>query len=255
MVQDGLFDRFPCDAIYALHNWPGLGVGHFGVRQGAIMASSNEFRIEITGRGAHAALPHQGADPVYAAAQLITGLQSILTRNKSPLAPAVLSITQIHAGRASNIIPETAWFGGTVRSFDLDTLDLIERRMASIVTHTANAHDCSAQLAFHRNYPATINHPQETHFAATVMKQLVGAEHVNEHVEPTMGAEDFSYMLQQRPGCYAFIGNGDGNHRSQGHGQGPCMLHNPSYDFNDALIPIGASYWVHLVEKHLAPSL
>ena len=252
MIKDGLFDLFPCDAVFGMHNWPGLAVGEFGVTPGPMMASSNEFRITVTGKGGHAALPHNSADPLFAAAQIIQGLQGIITRNKRPVDSAVLSITQCHAGDASNIIPDSAWIGGTVRTFTIEVLDLIESRLRHIAGTVAQAYDCKADVEFLRNYPPTINHEKETAFAISVMQELVGEHRVNPRIDPTMGAEDFAYMLQAKPGCYAFIGNGDGDHRSTGHGMGPCHLHNPTYDFNDEILPLGSSYWVKLAQKYLA---
>lgn len=252
MIDDGLFTRFPVDAVFGIHNWPGMPTGHFGVTEGPIMASSNEFRIEIKGVGSHAALPHNGRDPVFTAVQIANGLQSVITRNKKPLDTAVLSITQIHAGDAVNVVPDTAWLAGTVRTFTTETLDLIEARMRKIVQSTAEAYECSVEMTFHRNYPPTINSGNEARFAAAVMKEVVGEEKVDDAVEPTMGAEDFSFMLLAKPGCYAFLGNGNGGHREAGHGAGPCMLHNASYDFNDELLPVGATYWVRLAQRFLA---
>ena len=251
MIRDGLFDLFPCDAVFGMHNWPGIPVGDFAVTPGPMMASSNEFQITVKGKGGHAALPHNSADPVFAASQIISSLQAIITRNKRPVDAAVLSITQFHAGDASNIIPDSAWIGGTVRTFTHEVLDLIESRLHQIASATAQAFDCAAEVTFSRNYPSTINHEKETAFAIDVMKDLVGEHHVNPRVDPTMGAEDFAFMLQKKPGCYVFIGNGDGDHRSQGHGLGPCQLHNPCYDFNDQLLPLGSTYWVRLVERFL----
>jgi len=251
MIEDGLFELFPCDAVFALHNWPGIPVGQFATCPGPIMASCNEFRIMVSGKGAHAALPHDGYDPVYAAVQIFNGLQSIITRNKRPLDSAVLSITQIQAGDATNIIPESTSLAGTVRTFDPSTVDLIEKRIREIASLTAEAHRCTAAVEFVRQSPATINDPDQTRFAVEVMRKVVGLENVNEDAEPTMGAEDFSFMLQKIPGCYAFIGNGDGGHREKGHGFGPCSLHNPSYDFNDSLLPLGTSYWISLVKEFL----
>ncbi|MEM5405187.1 MULTISPECIES: M20 aminoacylase family protein [Paraburkholderia] len=252
MIEDGLFKQFPVDAVFGIHNWPGMPAGHFGVTEGPIMASSNEFRIEIKGVGSHAALPHNGRDPVFTAVQIANGLQSIITRNKKPLDTAVLSITQIHAGDAVNVVPNTAWIAGTVRTFTTETLDLIESRLRKIAESTAEAYDCSVDITFHRNYPPTVNSSAEAQFAAEVMREVVGADHVDANVEPTMGAEDFSFMLLEKPGCYAFLGNGEGGHRDAGHGAGPCMLHNASYDFNDQLLPVGSSFWVHLATKFLA---
>ncbi|MEX3839063.1 M20 aminoacylase family protein [Paraburkholderia sp. BR10882] len=252
MIEDGLFKQFPVDAVFGIHNWPGMPAGYFGVTEGPIMASSNEFRIEINGVGSHAALPHNGRDPVFTAVQIANGLQSIITRNKKPLDTAVLSITQIHAGDAVNVVPNTAWLAGTVRTFTTETLDLIESRLRKIAESTADAYDCSVDITFHRNYPPTVNSSAEAQFAAEVMREVVGADHVDANVEPTMGAEDFSFMLLEKPGCYAFLGNGEGGHRDAGHGAGPCMLHNASYDFNDQLLPVGSSFWVHLATKFLA---
>ncbi len=251
MIEGGLFKRFPCEAVFGIHNWPGLPVGHFAVNPGAIMASSNEFRITVRGKGGHAAMPHNTRDPVFAAIQIANGLQGIITRNKKPVDTAVLSITQLQAGEASNVIPDEASLGGTVRTFNIEALDLIESRMRQLAAATAAAHDCTAETGFERNYPPTINSPAETEFAVSVMREVCGADSVITNVEPTMGAEDFAFMLLEKPGCYAFIGNGDGAHRTSGHGEGPCMLHNASYDFNDELIPMGATYWVRLVERYL----
>jgi hippurate hydrolase len=251
MIEDGLFEQFPVDAVFGIHNWPGMPAGTFGVTEGPIMASSNEFRIDIKGVGAHAAMPHNGRDPVFTAIQIGNALQSIITRNKKPIDTAVLSITQIHAGDAVNVIPNDAWLAGTVRTFTTESLDLIEAKMKKLAEATAAAFDCSATVTFHRNYPPTINSSEETRFAVEVMREIVGAQNVDDHTEPTMGAEDFAFMLQAKPGCYAFLGNGDGGHREAGHGAGPCMLHNASYDFNDELLPVGATYWVRLAERYL----
>ena len=252
MMADGLFTLFPCDAVFGMHNWPGMAEGSFGVIPGPMMASSNEFKINIKGKGAHAALPHNGADPVFAVAQLASSLQSIITRNKKPVDTAVLSITQIHAGYASNVIPNDAWLGGTIRTFTTPVLDLLEQRLREIAQGTALTFNCVAEVSFERNYPPLINHPAETFFAQKVIKDNFGEQQFVESIEPTMGSEDFAFMLVKVPGCYVFIGNGDGDHRAVGHGMGPCHLHNPCYDFNDHLLPIGASYWVHLANTYLA---
>jgi amidohydrolase len=251
MIEDGLFTRFPCDAVFGAHNWPGMKVGQFGVTAGPMMGSSNEFEILLTGKGAHAALPHNGADPVLTATHLVQALQSIITRNKKPIDAAVLSVTEIHAGDATNIIPDSAVIRGTVRTFSLEVLDLIESRMKAIVEQLPPAFGVAGTLDFVRNYPPTINDAQQTEFAVSVMRDIVGNDNVVYPIEPTMGAEDFAFMLLERPGCYIFIGNGDGGHRDPGHGMGPCMLHNPSYDFNDELIPIGATLWTRMVERFL----
>ncbi|NCX50336.1 MAG: amidohydrolase [Burkholderiaceae bacterium] len=251
MIEDGLFEQFPCDAVFGMHNWPGLEEGHFGVVSGPMMASSNEFVIDIQGKGGHAALPHNSADPIMAGIQIAQALQTIITRNKRPVDAAVISITQFHAGETSNVIPDTAMLGGTVRTFTLEVLDLIETRMHEIANQVASAFDCKANLTFKRNYPPLINDEQQTEFAAQVMKELVGNERVNTRIDPTMGAEDFAFMLLKKPGCYVFLGNGDGDHRATGHGMGPCHLHNPSYDFNDQIIPVGINYWVRLAQTFL----
>ena len=251
MIDEGLFERFPCDAVFGMHNWPGAAVGTFSVTPGPMMASSNEFEITVRGKGAHAALPHNGVDPVLVATHLVQALQSIITRNKKPVEAAVLSVTEIHAGDATNIIPDSAIVRGTVRTFTMETLDLIESRMKALTEQLPPAFGATGSLHFHRNYPPTINEPTQTEFAVEVMRELVGADNVNAACEPTMGSEDFAFMLLAKPGCYAFIGNGDGSHREGGHGMGPCMLHNPSYDFNDELIPLGGSYWVKLVQRFL----
>ncbi|MBC3916798.1 amidohydrolase [Undibacterium sp. CY18W] len=251
MIEDGLFDKYPMDAVFGMHNWPGVAVGTFGVTAGPMMASSNEFEVVVRGKGAHAAQPHKGIDPIIVAIQIAQSWQTIVSRNASPLESAVLSVTQIHSGSATNVIPDDATLIGTVRAFSTAMIDLIEKRMKAIAEHTAAAFDAQVDFQFKRNYPPLINHAKETAFAAEVMRSVVGNDNVDAQVEPTMGAEDFAFMLQAKPGCYAFIGNGDGDHRDMGHGLGPCNLHNPSYDFNDDLLPIGATYWVRLAEAHL----
>jgi len=253
MMKDGLFDKFPMEAIFGAHNWPGMAVGHFALRAGPVFASSNEFKITIRGKGAHGAMPHNGIDPVPAACQMVQAFQTIISRNKRPLDTGVISVTMIHTGEATNVIPEACVMEGTVRTFTTDVLDLIERRMKTIAEATAAAFECACEFQFVRNYPPTINHEAETAFARKLLGDVVGPDNVHEF-EPTMGAEDFSYFLQGKPGCYFLIGNGDGAHRAGGHGMGPCMLHNPSYDFNDDLIPLGATVWVRLAEAWLASS-
>ena len=251
MIDDGLFERCPCDAVFGMHNWPGMRLGQFALREGPVMAGSNEFTITVSGKGGHAALPHLTTDPVLVATHLVQALQSIMTRNKKPIDTAVLSVTQIHTGEAYNVVPETATICGTVRTFTNDTLDLIESRMKTIAEQLPVAFGAAGTLRFHRNYPPTINHGPQTAFARDVLHEIVGPDNVFDF-EPTMGSEDFAYMLQAKPGCYILIGNGDGTHRATGHGLGPCMLHNASYDFNDDLIPLGATYWVRLAERFLA---
>ncbi len=248
MIKDGIFRKFPMQAVFGMHNWPGMSVGQFAIKNGPCFASSNEFRITIRGKGGHAALPHNTIDPVPVACQVVQGLQTIISRNKRPIDAGVISVTMIHTGEATNVVPDSCEMQGTVRTFTLEVLDMIEKRMQEIAEHTAAAYGCECEFEFARNYPPTINHAAETEFVRKVMADVVGAENVQEF-EPTMGAEDFSYFLQARPGAYFLIGNGDGSHRVGGHGLGPCMLHNPTYDFNDDLIPLGATLWVRLAES------
>jgi hippurate hydrolase len=252
MIRDGLFDKFPMQAVFGMHNWPGMPAGSFAVSEGPVMASSNEFKITIRGKGGHAALPHNAIDPVPVACQMVQAFQTIISRNKKPIDAGVVSVTMIHAGEATNVIPDRCELQGTVRTFTIEVLDLIEQRMREIAEHTCAAYGVHCEFEFERNYPPTINAAHEAEFARRVMAGIVGEDQVLKQ-EPTMGAEDFAYMLQAKPGAYCFIGNGDGGHREMGHGGGPCMLHNPSYDFNDELIPLGATYWVRLVEAWLAP--
>ena len=251
MIKDGLFERFPVEAVFGLHNWPGLPTGSFAASPGPVMASSNEFRIVIRGKGSHAALPHNGIDPVPVACQMVQAFQTVITRNKKPVDAGVISVTMIHAGEATNVVPDHCEIQGTVRTFTLEVLDLIEERMRLIAEHTAAAFGATVEFHFRRNYPPTVNHAAETAVMREVMAEVVGPQRVLAQ-EPTMGAEDFAYMLQARPGCYGFIANGDGSHREIGHGGGPCTLHNPSYDFNDDLIPLGATFWVRLVDRWLS---
>jgi hippurate hydrolase len=226
-------------------------VGTFAVSAGPVMASSNEFKITVRGKGGHAALPHNGIDPVLVACQLVQAFQTIITRNKKPVDAGVISVTMIHAGEATNVIPDTCELQGTVRTFSVEVLDMIESRMQALTMQLCAGFGASAEFEFSRNYPPTINSAPEAEFARKVMSNIVGADKVLLQ-EPTMGAEDFAYMLQAKPGAYCFISNGDGAHREMGHGGGPCMLHNPSYDFNDDLIPLGGTYWVELATQWLA---
>ena len=251
MIKDGIFEKFPMEAIFGAHNWPGMPVGTVGLNPGAVMASSNEFRVVIRGKGSHAALPYMGIDPIPVACQMVMAWQTIITRNRKPIDPGVISATMIHAGEATNVVPDSAEIRGTVRTFSVETLDMIERRMREVAEHTSAAFGATCEFEFTRNYPPTINHAAETEFVRRSLTSVVGASQIVPF-EPTMGAEDFSFFLQAKPGCYFMFGNGDGEHRLGGHGMGPCMLHNPSYDFNDELIPVGASCWVKLAEDWLA---
>ena len=251
MIDDGLFEQYPMEAVFGMHNWPGMPAGSFGVTPGPMMASSNEFEVIVKGKGSHAAQPHKSIDPVMVAVQIAQSWQTIVSRNINPNDPSVLSVTQIHSGSATNVIPDEATLIGTVRTFSVAVLDVIETRMREIAQHTAAAFGAEIEFKFHRNYPPLVNHAKETAFVVEVLQAMVGNGNVNPQVEPTMGAEDFAFMLQNKPGCYVFIGNGEGAHRDGGHGLGPCNLHNASYDFNDDLLPIGASYWVNLAETYL----
>ena len=238
MVEDGMMDRFGIQEVYGMHNMPGVPVGDFRVRPGAIMASSDTITITVTGRGGHAAQPHETVDPVVAASAIVLALQSIVARNADPLQPAVVSITSFRTeSDAFNVIPERVELRGTARALDPATRDLIEARMKAIVPATAAAYGATAELVYERNYPVTVNSGREADFAARVAAEVVGAPRVDADAAPVMGAEDFSFMLAARPGAFVFVGNGD-----------TANLHHPKYDFNDELIPIGCSYWARLVE-------
>jgi amidohydrolase len=251
MIKDGLFDQFPMEAVFGMHNWPGYPVGTFSISSGPVMASSNEFKITIRGKGAHAAMAYNGIDPVPIACEMVNAFQLIISRNTKAMDAGVISVTMIHAGEATNVVPDSCELQGTVRTFTTEVLDKIEKRMEQIAQHVCAAHDAKCEFEFVRNYPPTVNWENEAQFARGVMASIVGEKNVMKQ-EPSMGAEDFAYMLQAKPGAYCFISNGDGAHREMGHGAGPCMLHNPSYDFNDDLIPLGATYWVRLAEEWLA---
>ncbi|MBB4287003.1 M20 aminoacylase family protein [Roseospira goensis] len=243
MVEEGLFERFPVESVWGLHNWPGLEVGRFDVRVGPIMAAFDTFDITLTGHGTHGAMPHLGTDVITAGAAVVTALQTIVARTVNPQDAAVVSVTQIHGGDAYNVIPTQVVLRGTTRALSDAVQDTIERRMRDIVQHVAAAHEVTGALHYQRRYPATVNSPAETARAVEVMRGLVGAAHVDPDGPPTMGGEDFAFMLRERPGCYVRLGAGPG--------QAGCGLHNPGYDFNDAILPLGASYWVRLVHHLL----
>ncbi|KQP38086.1 M20 aminoacylase family protein [Pseudorhodoferax sp. Leaf274] len=252
MIDEGLFERFPCDAVFALHNFNLGRVGNFALNHGALMASSNTWRITVRGRGTHASMPHTGLDPVGAVLEIAQALRSLVARTIPSTERALLAVTQIQGSDAPNVIPDTAWVGGTVRTFSVDALDKIEARLRHLAGHIAQAHECTAEVMFRRASPPVVNHPAEARFAAEVMREIVGDALVDENLPGVLGAEDFAHMLMERPGCYAFLGNGDGDHRMAGHGPGPCIIHNTSFDFNDDIIPVGASYFVRLAERWLA---
>ena len=237
MVQAGILDRFRIGRVFALHNAPGMPLGQFRTTPGPIMAAVDTFEIHITGRGGHGAMPHDAVDPVVAAASLVQAIQTIVSRNHYALDELVVSVTQIHAGSADNIIPETAWLGGTVRTFDPEVQAMVRRRMAEIAAGQAAAFGVQAQLVYLTGYPATVNDPDETAFAAAVAREISGAAAVHATGRREMGAEDFAYLLDARPGAYLFLGQGDG-----------AALHHPAYDFNDEVAPVGASFFARLVE-------
>ncbi len=237
MLDDGLMERFGIGQVYGLHNWPGLEVGCIETRPGPLMAAADQFEITLTGHGAHAAQPHASTDPVVVAAALVQALQSIVSRGVDPLEAAVVSVTQVHAGTAFNVIPETAWLCGTVRTLSGDVQAHIETRMGELAELIAGAYGAKAEVIYRRGYPVTVNDAAKTAFAAEVAADVVGAERVAAERAPEMGAEDFSFMLEARPGAYVYLGQGDS-----------AGLHHPDYDFNDEISPIGASYFVRLVE-------
>jgi hippurate hydrolase len=251
MIQDGLFERFPCEAVFALHNFA-VSTGSFALNQAALMASSNTWKVAVHGRGTHASMPHTGIDPVAAVIDLGQQLQTLVPKVIASTERALLAVTQIQGSGAPNVIPDEAWVGGTVRTFSEDATDKIEAGVRRLADGIAAAHGCRAEVTFRRASPPVVNHAREARFAAEVMREVVGAERVDEEYPAVMGAEDFAHMLRVKPGCYAFIGNGDGGHRLPDHGPGPCIIHNTSFDFNDEIIPIGASYFVRLAQKWLA---
>jgi hippurate hydrolase len=245
MVEQGLFERFPCEAVYALHNWPGLPPGKIAVRPGPMLAATDEVRLRIRGHGGHAALPHLAVDPVVIAAHVITALQTIASRNANPVDALVVSLCSMQTSQlgAFNVIPAYVELIGTVRTFSPEMRDLAEKRIKEIATAVAQGLGGSAEIEYRRGYPATVNTEKEARFAAQVGERVFGAANVITDHEPTMGGEDFSYMLQAKPGAYVFLGQG-------GAALG-CLLHNPAYDFNDDVIPLGAGYLAALVEDSL----
>lgn len=243
MIDDGLMERFGIDEVYGMHNMPGLDIGKFAIRPGPIMAATDEFNLVITGHGAHAAKPHASIDPIVVGTQLVQALQTIVSRSVDPLESVVVSVTKFNAGEAHNIIPETASLGGTVRTLTPEMRDLAEKRIREVAAGIGAVYGASIAVEYDRNYPVTVNHADNATFAADVAAEVVGAERVDRDVAPMMGGEDFSYMLEKRPGAFIFIGNG-----------ASAGLHNPAYDFNDEALPIGASYWVRLVETSLSPA-
>lgn len=239
MIADGLFDRFPMEAVFGLHNWPGIPVGEMAVRPGPVMAGTCTFEVSVRGHGCHAAMPHQGVDTLVVSSQLVLALQTIVARNLHPCESAVVSVTQIHAGEAWNIIPDDAVLRGTIRSFNAETQELVERAVERLCTGIASAFGAQISVRFDHRYPPTVNSVTQSEVCRQVATALLGPDKVRTNELPSMGAEDFAYMLREKPGCYVWLGNGPGT--------GGCTLHNPHYDFNDEILPLGVNYWVRLV--------
>lgn len=248
MMSDGLFDRFPCDAVFAMHNMPGVEQGRFVLREGAAMASSDYATITITGQGGHGAMPHRAADPIVAAASIVMTLQTIVSRNIDPLQAAVVTVGALHGGKANNVIPASATLEVSVRALDRSVRATVERRVKALVAAQAESFDVQAQIDWRLGYAVLVNTAAETAFAREVAVELVGAEQVTLQGPPLTGSEDFAFMLERVPGSYVLIGNGT----DSGPGAGGCMVHNPGYDFNDDNIAIGSAYWVLLAERFLA---
>ena len=243
MIEEGLFKMFPMDAVFGLHNWPGIPVGEMAVMPGAVMAGTSAFEISVSGHGCHAAMPNQGVDTLVVASQLVLALQTVVARNLHPCESAVVSVTQIHGGEALNIIPDDAVLRGTIRSFKPEVQELVEKAIERLCSGIASAFGAQIKAVFDHRYPPTVNTVPEAALCCRVAEALLGTDKVRKNELPSMGAEDFAYMLQEKPGCYVWLGNGPG--------VGGCTLHNPHYDFNNELIPYGISYWVRLVETAL----
>lgn len=241
MLAEGLFERFPCDAVYGLHNHPGYPVGKMMFRSGPFMAACDTVNITIHGKGGHAARPHMAVDPILVAGSLVVALQSIVSRSIDPNETAVVTIGSLHSGHASNVIPETARLEMSVRSFDAGVRKILEERIRTLVEHHATGYGARAEIEYVPGYPVLVNHDQETAFALSVAKELLGEENVIDNLPPISGSEDFAYFLQQKPGCFLRLGNGDS-----------AALHNPAYNFNDQSLTFGAAYWTRLVERYLA---
>jgi amidohydrolase len=240
MIDDGLFTRFPCDAVYGMHNVPGLPLGSFGVKAGPMMAAGDRFNITISAKGGHGAMPNTTADPILAGAALVQNLQSLVARVRNPLDPAVLSVTMFHGGDAHNVIPAQVTIGGTARSFSAEARDMMEQGILRHAAAIADAYALQVEARYDRGYPATVNHPTQTQLVETALKQLVGEQQVVTTLDPMMGSEDFSYMLEAKPGSYLWVGNGDS-----------AMLHTPKYNFNDEALVPGAAAWVAIIETEL----
>ncbi len=242
MINDGLFSKFPMDAVFGLHNWPGIAEGEMAVMPGPVMAGTCSFEISVHGHGCHAAMPNQGIDTLVVASQLVLALQTVVARNVHPCESAVVSVTQIHGGEALNVIPDDAQLRGTIRTFKTEVQEGVERAIERLCSGIASAFGARIEVRFEHRYPATVNSESEAALCSKVAKKLLGAEKVHQNELPSMGAEDFAYMLQKKPGCYVWLGNGPGT--------GGCSLHNPHYEFNDKILPLGINYWVALVEAY-----
>ena len=244
MVDDGLFEKFPVDAVYGMHNWPDLEAGTFAVVEGPLMASFDKFELIINGIGTHGGMPHRGVDPIPVAAEIVGALQTIVSRTIDPIDSAVVTVTQIHAGDAWNVIPESVLLRGTARSFRSEVQEDLEFSMRRIAEGICKAHNCTIDMTYERRYPPTVNERRAVKAARRAAEDVAGIDKLIDNTTPSMGAEDFAFMLNAKPGCYVWIGNGSG--------KGGCTLHNPNYDFNDDILAIGASYWARLVELELA---
>jgi hippurate hydrolase len=240
MIEDGLFERFPCDAIFGIHNHPGVAAGTFGFGTGAFMSASDTAKITVRGRGGHAARPHLSVDPILIAGSLIMALQSVVSRNIDPTQTAIVTIGSVHAGKAANVIPESATLELSIRSFDADVRERLEQRIRALVTAQVESYGGEVTIEYDRGYPVLVNTSAETEFARDVAQELVGAERVIAPFPPVTGSEDFAYFLQRKPGCFLRLGNGEG-----------AMVHNAHYDFNDEILTLGAAYWTRLVERYL----
>jgi hippurate hydrolase len=245
MMQDGLFQRYPCDAVFAMHNMPGYPQGHLALREGAAMASSDYATITLTGVGGHGAMPHRATDPIVAAASVVMALQTVVSRNIDPLHMAVITVGALHSGKANNVIPATATLEISVRALDRDVRATLERRIKALVTAQAESYGVQANIQWKAGYTVLVNTPAETAFARKVAVDVVGADNVTLQAPALPGSEDFAFMLEQVPGSYLLIGNGDGD------SPGACMVHNPAFDFNDDNVAIGSAYWVRLTEQFL----
>jgi hippurate hydrolase len=243
MIEDGLFERFPCDAVFAMHNMPGHPTGKFGFLPGSFMASSDTVIIKVTGRGGHGAVPHKAVDPVVVCAQIVLALQTIVSRNVAPLDMAIITVGAIHAGEASNVIPETAEMRLSVRALKPEVRDYLETRILEVVHGQASVYNARAEVDYQRRYPVLVNDAEMTAFATQVARDWVGDAGLIANMQPLTGSEDFAFMLEKCAGAYLIIGNGDG--------EGGCMVHNPGYDFNDDCLATGAAYWVRLAQSFL----